>query len=34
MPNHVYNTLSIDNEITEERQEILNAIEKAEGIGL
>jgi hypothetical protein len=32
MPNHVYNTLSIDNEITEERQEILNAIEKAGGI--
>lgn len=32
MPNHVYNSLSIGNEITEERQEILNAIEKAGGI--
>lgn len=32
MPNHVYNTLSIGNEITEERQEILNNIEKAGGI--
>jgi len=32
MPNHVYNTLSIGNEITEERQEILNAIEKSGGI--
>ena len=32
MPNHVYSTLSIGNEITEERQEILNAIEKSGGI--
>lgn len=32
MPNHVYNTLSIGSEITKERREILNAIEKAGGI--
>jgi len=32
MPNHVYHNISIGNEITKERQEILNAIEKAGGI--
>lgn len=32
MPNHVYHNISIGSEITKERQEILDAIEKAGGI--